>query len=210
MRIDHLVVTAPSLEAGSDHVAEALGVAPGPGGRHDGMGTHNLLLSLGPEVYIEVIAVDPDAPEPSRARMFGLDADPGAPRLASWVARCDDLRAEVAQAPDMLGEIIDLARGDLSWSMTAPPGGRMPYDGIAPPLISWTGGTCAQDLLPPSDLRFERLILRHPRSEELQLNWPVLGQLDRVTLEPGPVPSLEAEILTAMGMRRLSSAVAAG
>ena len=31
------------------------------GGRHPHMGTHNRLLSLGPDLYLEVIAVDPDA-----------------------------------------------------------------------------------------------------------------------------------------------------
>ena len=52
--IDHLVVTAPTLESGADFVEQALGVAPGPGGQHPRMGTHNLLLRLGESTFLEV------------------------------------------------------------------------------------------------------------------------------------------------------------
>jgi hypothetical protein len=39
--IDHLVVAAPSLPGGGDHARAILGVAPGPGGAHPRMGTHD-------------------------------------------------------------------------------------------------------------------------------------------------------------------------
>ena len=57
-RLDHLVVVASTLEAGAQFVEQALGVAPSPGRRHPHMGTHNLLLSLGPAAYLEVAAID--------------------------------------------------------------------------------------------------------------------------------------------------------
>ncbi|WP_393939598.1 VOC family protein [Piscinibacter sakaiensis] len=64
------------------------GCAPEGGGAHPHMGTHNRLLRLGDHCYLEVIAIDPAAPPPARARWFGLDrlAPDAAPRLARRTA----------------------------------------------------------------------------------------------------------------------------
>lgn len=64
--IDHLVVAAVDLAGGARWIEERLGVALDAGGRHEVFGTHNRVLSLGPERYLEVIAVDPEAPPPAR------------------------------------------------------------------------------------------------------------------------------------------------
>ena len=72
MRLDHLAVSAATLAEGTAHVEAALGIVLEPGGRHDRMGTHNRLLGLG-DIYLEVIATDPDAPEPAWPRWFDLD-----------------------------------------------------------------------------------------------------------------------------------------
>ena len=73
-RIDHIAVTAPSLALGAAWLEQVLGVATQPGGEHPLMGTHNVLLRLGDDVYLEVIAADPRAAAPARPRWFGLDA----------------------------------------------------------------------------------------------------------------------------------------
>jgi hypothetical protein len=59
IRFDHLVVAARELAVGVAWVESRLGVPMGAGGRHDVMGTHNRLLSLGPGRFLEVIAIDP-------------------------------------------------------------------------------------------------------------------------------------------------------
>ncbi|HEX6635378.1 MAG TPA: VOC family protein, partial [Usitatibacter sp.] len=71
--LDHLVVAARTLEEGAAWVEAALGVPTVAGGKHDLMGTHNRLLGLDGRRYLEVIAIDPSAPPPARARWFGLD-----------------------------------------------------------------------------------------------------------------------------------------
>ena len=68
--VDHLVIAADSLEQGSAWCERTLGAKPVAGGRHALMGTHNLLLQLSStafeRVYLEIIAIDPDAPAPGR------------------------------------------------------------------------------------------------------------------------------------------------
>jgi hypothetical protein len=51
------------------------------------MGTHNRLLKLGAGRFLEVIAIDPEAPAPGRRRWFDLDA----PFMRQRLARGPDL-----------------------------------------------------------------------------------------------------------------------
>ena len=81
--IDHLVYGVPELAPAVARLQALLGVAPAAGGRHEGRGTHNALLALGDDVYLEVIAPDPEQPEPPAPRPFGLN-DLTAPRLITF------------------------------------------------------------------------------------------------------------------------------
>lgn len=183
--LDHLVVCAATLEEGAAAVEAALGVAPGPGGRHALMGTHNRLLSLGPDAYLEVIAIDPEVPDPGRARWYGLDGFDGPARLAAWAVRVDDLGAALAEAPEGAGEALDLSRGDLRWRMGVPVSGVTPADGAHPMLLQWlTEPPMAR--LPDEGCRLASLTVTAPRPHMLA---PLLGRLadPRVAVEPGSV-----------------------
>jgi hypothetical protein len=49
--LDHLVVLAATLDEGAAWCEATLGVAPGAGGRHALMGTHNRLLRIDGEGF---------------------------------------------------------------------------------------------------------------------------------------------------------------
>ncbi|MDR3671183.1 MAG: VOC family protein [Holophaga sp.] len=198
-RIDHLVVTAPTLAAGVDFVRAALGVGPQPGGRHPRMATHNCLLRLGPATYLEVIAIDPEA-EAELPRWFQLDRG-GPPRLATWVARTGDIQSAAARAPDF-GRIEPMARGDLRWEITLPEGGGLPFDGIAPTLIQWRTEPHPAALLADSGCALVRLEGFHPRAAELSGLLGAIGLQDPVELSAGR-PRLAAHIQTPAGPRVL-------
>jgi len=203
--IDHLVVTAPSLRGGSDHVGAILGVTPGPGGAHPRMGTHNLLLRLGESAFLEVIAPDPAAPHPGRPRWFGLDdaAAARAPRLSAWVARTDDLRACPDAVLACCGVIETQTRGTREWLITVPADGRVPLDGALPMLIEWQRPRAPAGAgLPEAGCALASLGLRHPEPARLLALLERLGLHGRVAVEAGE-PGLWADIATPAGVRRL-------
>lgn len=201
--LDHLAVAAADLAAGVAHVEAALGVPTVPGGQHAAMGTHNRLLSLGLDTYLEAIAIDPAAQPPGRTRWFDLDNFEGGPRLSNWVLRCENLNAALALSPPGTGVPMALARGDLRWSMAVPEDGRLPFDGVFPALIEWEGAAHPAPRLPDTGLRLRRLILRHPQPEALQAALARLTDDPRIAVEPG-APGLAAEIDTPAGPRLLA------
>lgn len=207
-RIDHITVTASTLESGSDWVFECLGLRPQPGGEHPRMGTHNLLLRLGDAVFLEVIAVNPGAPRPSRPRWFELDrlASDAHPRLACWVARTDDIRAALQACSTPLGAAEPMSRGALEWLISIPEDGHLPLGGAAPALIQWHTAAHPASGLRDMGCALVAMELLHPKPQALR---SVLGELQ--VAEPGvplavreaAVPGIVAHIDTPHGVRRL-------
>ncbi len=158
--VDHLVVAAATLEQGVAWCEATLGITPGPGGQHALMGTHNRLCRIDgpapspafPNSYLEIIAIDPAAAAPGRARWFGLD-DPAlqariaqAPRLVHVVARSAMLDMHrwglitVGHQPGnpvMLGR--DTPQGRLDWQILLRDDGALLCGGALPTLIQWAG-----------------------------------------------------------------------
>lgn len=168
--LDHLVIAAASLEQGAAWCEDVLGVAPGPGGRHPLMGTHNRLLKLGPGAYLEIIATDPQAPRPARTRWFGLDdaalqrsLTERGPRLLHWVAgtrMLDMLRWGLVTAGFDVGETVSASRetpgGLLQWRIVVRDDGRLLCAGALPTLIEWRGAHPA-DAMPESGVALKSL-----------------------------------------------------
>lgn len=201
-RIDHLVVVADSLAAGRAMVEAALGVPLEPGGQHPLMGTHNALLSLGPETYLEVISPDPALPRPARPRWFAMDDHAGPPRLTTWVAAVADLDAALAAAPPGAGVATALSRGPFRWRIAIPADGRQPFAGLFPALIEWQGSVHPAPALPDRGLRLARLELVHPQAPALAAAVAPLGDA-RIAVTPGPAPAVLATVDTPAGPRRL-------
>ena len=99
LRLDHIAVACESLEEGRAWVEERLGKPLQPGGKHARFSTHNLLLGLEGGIYVELIAIDPDAPDPGRRRWFDLDDFSGAPKLTNWICATENLADALALAP---------------------------------------------------------------------------------------------------------------
>lgn len=184
--VDHLTITAPTLEAGADYVRRALGVTPQRGGEHPRMGTHNLLLRLGDSLFLEVIAANPHAAKPARPRWFALDALPpdAPPALATWVVRTPDIGASVSACPEAIGDIEPMSRGALNWRITIPADGTLPLNGIAPALIEWQAQVHPAAGLQDDGLSLARLELFHPEPERITRLLQSLSLEGPVTVSP--------------------------
>lgn len=187
--IDHLVVTAPSLESGAAWVEQALGCRMQPGGQHPRMGTHNRLLRIGSDCYLEVLAIDPMATAPKQPRWFGLDraAAQSGPGLSAWVMRTNRIHDLAPLAPVSPGPVQAMQRGELEWLITIPEDGECRLAGTLPPLIQWQTARPPASRLPESPVELLRLELRHPDAERLRRWLDVAGFTGPVELiETGP------------------------
>ncbi|GGH30547.1 Glyoxalase-like domain-containing protein [Cribrihabitans marinus] len=199
MQLDHLAVAGESLGAAAEAVETALGVPMQSGGRHARFGTHNRLLGLAGGLYLEAIAVDPDAPDPGRARWFDMDRFSGPPRLGNWICRTGDLDAALAALPVAAGKPVALERGDLQWRMAVPDDGVLPFDNLFPALIQWQGDLHPASMLTDRGCALRRLVVSHPDAAALA---EVLAPIPLVVIEPGE-PGLMAEFDTPHGLRVL-------
>lgn len=207
--LDHITVTAPTLESGAAFVQQVLGVRPQPGGQHVRMGTHNLLLRLGEGLFLEVIALDPGLPPPGRPRWFELDTLDAAspPALSTWVARTSDIHAAAAASTEPLGIVEPMSRGALNWLITIPPDGALPLNGAGPALIQWQAEPHPASRLEDHGLSLVKLELRHPDPDRVTRLLQSL-HLDGPVVVAGPSsgaqPLLVAHIDTPRGQRQLS------
>jgi hypothetical protein len=205
---DHLVVAALALDAGCDWVEERLGVRPQPGGQHVRMGTHNALLSLGPRLYLEVIAIDPAGSAPQRPRWFDLDeprmraALAEGPALVHWVVRTSDIDASVRKVPD-LGTPMAMTRGGWSWRITVPDDGHRPGRGLVPTVIQWSDARHPTDALPDSGRRLAVLAGEHPEPDDVRSQIAALGLTDTLKVTYAKSPRLGAMIRTPRGIATL-------
>ncbi len=203
MELDHIAVAGENLAAASAHLEACLGVALQSGGEHDVFHTHNRLLGLEDGLYLEAIAINPDAPVPERPRWFDLDRFSGTPRLTNWICRCTDLDATLAALPDGFGTAVSLQRGDLCWRMAVPASGILPFDNCAPALIEWEGAAHPATRLTPSGCRLTALTVSHPQAAALRELLAAFLTDDRVAFVTAPA-GLRARFETPEGERELT------
>lgn len=205
--LDHLTVIAPSLAEGMDHVRQCLGLDFDDGRLHAEMGTHNRRLRLGEALYLEVIAVDPDAPTPAGPRWFGL-GDPEAVRadweqgrrLRAWVARGDDFEALMRDHRDLLGGRIDV--GDRDY-FSLPEDGSLPMDGILPCVISRSDRRGPAGRMTDHGARLRTFEVEHPDPEDIRTLYDRLDIRGDPAVVPGERFRYRAVIDTPAGTRVL-------
>lgn len=205
---DHLVLAARDLDAGTAWLEHHLGVALATGGRHMRMGTHNRLLGLGDNFYLELIAIDPAAAPPGRPRWFELDLPgkllPDRPRLIHWVARSDDISRDAAGSAEPLGDILSMERGDYRWRISVPADGHLPGDGLVPTLIQWDVPFHPAQRLPDTGCRLMKLEGFHPQPTRIRTALTALGLGSRLDVHAAAAPAqMVAYIRTPRGLLEL-------
>lgn len=201
MILDHLAVAGESLADAVAHVEDALGVRMGAGGQHARYGTHNRLIGLDDGLYLEAIAIDPDATPPTYSRWFDLDRFTGAARLANWICRTSNLQAALDGIAQDAGVPVKMERGDLRWLMAVPETGILPMQGAFPAVLQWQVPIPPGERLASSGCRLVHLDVAHPEASSLAAS---LGLQDtRVRFVAGAF-ALQATFDTPHGRRVLS------
>ncbi len=203
--IDHIIITAATLEAGAALVKNSLGVEPQKGGEHPRMGTHNLLLRLGDAMFLEVITCNPVAKSPKRPRWFALDdiKKDAPPMLKTWVVRTADIHSTSIACSESAGEIEPMSRGTINWLITIPKDGSIPMTGGAPAFIQWQTKSHPATQLKDYGLSLSKLQIFHPEPEKIS---NVLGSINLegpVEVLNGNTTKIVAHIDTPQGVREL-------
>lgn len=199
-KIDHIAIGAATLESGTDWFAEITGISIPKGGQHPLMSTHNGLARLDNSQYIEIMCIDPDAPEPSRPRWFGLD-DRGVrqrlekkPTALAWVVATDDIESLVTKSALPLGEVLELNRGDLNWKFSLPEDGSLLEDGFVPYFIEWPMGKNPSDRMKDVGLSLVDLHMHHPDPDHLNELYTALRIDHLVKLHQSDAKRIEFEL----------------
>ena len=201
--LDHLVLAAASLEAGSEYIWHKFGVRPDPGGTHKGWGTHNSLMQVGGGTYLEIIAPDPSQPDPNEPRPFGIDSPQlheriaVRPRLVHYMLRTADIAATSYNLDYDPGPIKNMSRGDLHWQLTVRPMRGQPDEALMPSLINW-----GQSIPPAGSLLTRGVVLTtlHVRGPAaLRVKLAPLAQDRRIKIGEHDSPMLAAEFQTPSG-----------
>lgn len=198
LKLDHIAVSCETLEEGRVWVEERLGTPLQTGGAHERFGTHNLLMELEEGLYLELIAINPEAPSPKLRRWFDLDDFSGAPRVTNWICAADDLSDALALAPNTMGAPYDMARGDLRWKFTGGENGALPFSGGFPAILDWGDSPHPATRLPQSGVRLERLVISNPDAEALRQALQPLFADARVVIVEG-AKSMRAEFSSPRG-----------
>lgn len=211
LQLDHITVIAPTLAEGVAHVRTCLDIDVPFGRQHPDMGTHNHLLRLGESVYLEIIAVNPDAPRPGRARWFGLDdqaqlrSDWGnGRRLRGWVARTSDIDGVLLNHSNVLGRKMDFTSANGSFCFAIPDNGSLPLDGAAPSVIDRLGKPPSVATMADAGARLHSLILEHPAPERIIALYRSLGITDPPVVTRGKQLRYRALIETLVGLKELT------
>lgn len=212
--LDHLVLGTTDLDRGAAWLERFLGVTLSPAGTHVRMGTHNRLLSLGPECYLELIAIDPAGGVPFMPRWFGLDTRDvqeriaSRPRLLGWVARTDQIASLDQKTGGILGGVHAMERGDFRWRITIPADGYPVEGGLVPSLIQWDVAAHPCHRLPDQQCRLEWMEAAHPNPAKVAYLLDELGLGGQLKLTPTPPYSgmtMCAYIRTPGGVKTLMS-----
>ncbi|MEZ7198130.1 VOC family protein [Pseudodesulfovibrio karagichevae] len=213
-RLDHIVIAATDMERGVAWTEKTLGVRVPRGGVHETMGTRNHVMRIGEEMFLEIIAINPDGPVPAKPRWFGLD-DPSvrarldrSPAFLAWVANTDDLDAFLDAAPMSFGRATPVSRGELNWRFALPSDGRLLAGGMLPYAIQWRTESHPALAMPDLGCRLLGLDIYHPYPEWLGSVLNAVGPVDLVQVHPLPPlepPRMAARIDTPEGVRLLET-----
>ncbi len=206
LTLDHFMYAASDLDALREQFYGLTGVSADRGGVHPGLGTRNALASLGQDVYLELIAPDPEQNVPgSWGALFGNFSQA---QIFTYVVKCADIELcqERLAGLGFKTELINASRTTPSgqvirWRLLLPEANR--FANFFPIFIDWLDSKHpAESVVTGCQLvSFE---IGHPEAVELSRIFAALA-VD-VAVVHADRPYFQARIQTPQGLVVLNSA----
>ena len=143
-KLDHIVFGAFTLEEGTEFVENILQANLSDIGYHKDMGTHNRVIRISDEIYLEVVAIDPKIRNLKNRKWFNLDNSnlqlklKKSPQIIGYVIEKKDIKISKYYDP-----FFEASRANYRWQFAMPTYKNKFLDseivetGIIPSLISW-------------------------------------------------------------------------
>jgi len=143
-KLDHIVLGSFTLEEGTEFLENILQAKLSDIGYHKDMGTHNRVIRISENVYIEVIAIDPKRKNLNNRKWFNLDNSnlqsklKISPQIIGYVIENNDRNINKYYDP-----FFEASRDSYKWQFAMPTFKNNILDseiieaGIIPSLISW-------------------------------------------------------------------------
>ncbi len=212
MNFDHLVIAADNLEQGREWVQRQLGIDMSFGGDHIQMGTHNLLVQLDDQSFLEVIAVNSLIPAPNRPRWFDLDnpllkrSIKSEPRLLTWLVNTDNIDSGIQNGACSFGRKVPISRNNLNWDISLPSDGRLFGGGLIPYLIQWHNDEHPAKQMVNLGINLIAINIYHPYPDWLSSVLESINATNLVNVHPvedGLDARLTAVFNTPLGIRKI-------
>ena len=141
-QIDHIVLACKDLESYTTYVSNKLGAPIVGGGQHLDMGTHNKLIKIGEDCYLEIIAADPNNPNQYKAWMAVNQIEN--PTITRYALSTDSIADDIKHLTPFYGTEMPIHQGSrlkkdgstLSWTMSLPSNSSVIDD--CPFLLDWS------------------------------------------------------------------------
>ena len=198
--IDHVILLVSDLEAFAPAFETQTGVALTEGGAHPGLGTANLLASLGDGMYLEVLGPDPELDEPEGlGQMLTAITEP-------QLAWCAGSMTDMASLGKQIADAGFQAAGPSDGSRETPEGTTLrwqgmivadhPFGDLMPFFIDWKdtphpGETSAQGI------ELVSMTAYHPDADELRKAYDAIGV--RIAVEQRDIAGYELSLDTPNG-----------
>ena len=202
MQIDHIVYAVPDFEAAIEQLEKIVGIRPTFGGYHAFKGTKNVLVNLGNQCYLEILAVDETNLNIKPPRWMGVDLITE-PKITRWSLKSVDWKQESKVLKSYHAEMgimkdgkRETADGDLlTWRMLMPLAN--PAVELVPFFTDWQTSS-----IHPTDNLLEKcqlmdITFTHPTPELVQATFDKLNL--NYTIQKGESSKIEITIDTPNG-----------
>lgn len=174
---DHIIFAVSNLEAGIKIIKDKTGVEAVIGGKHPHIGTQNALLSLGKDVYLEILAPDPNGKLIKEYEFIkGLHEG----KLIQWAAHTNDIDTLLKAANENGFKNSGINAGQrntpegktLNWKTLMV---ETRVDEVMPFFIQWGSDTPHPATTSPKGCTLTSVTLSHPDAALVKRTFKTFG-----------------------------------